>query len=266
MRASRLVSRLPIEGGGTGSVKSNMAYPETADLETSSEAYAQRFAGETGAWFLKVQEEATLRMLAPYPEAAILEIGGGHGQLTGALVEHGYTITVFGSAEICKARVARWVDSRRCSFRAGDLLDLPYEEQTFDVAISYRLLPHVNRWERLLSEAMRVARHAVIVDYPEIRSVNYAAPFLFRFKKNVEGNTRPYTCFRESELLPVFRQGGFARADRFAEFFLPMVLHRKLEAPRLSMLLEKVFRLSGLTGLFGSPVILKMVRVGGRIA
>ena len=61
-------------------------FSETADIETSSDDYAARFAGEIGAWLLKVQEEATLRMLAAYPNAKILDVGGGHGQLTGALI------------------------------------------------------------------------------------------------------------------------------------------------------------------------------------
>lgn len=41
------------------------SFPETADIETASNDYALRFSGEIGAWLLKVQEEATLRMLAP---------------------------------------------------------------------------------------------------------------------------------------------------------------------------------------------------------
>lgn len=52
-------------------------YLETADIETSSEDYASRFAGAVGAWLLKTQEDATLRMLLPYPGATVLDVGGG---------------------------------------------------------------------------------------------------------------------------------------------------------------------------------------------
>ncbi|MGB3514268.1 MAG: hypothetical protein WBA93_34670 [Microcoleaceae cyanobacterium] len=52
--------------------------PETAEIETSSDDYASRFAGNIGAWLLKIQEEATLKMLAPHPNAKILDVGGGH--------------------------------------------------------------------------------------------------------------------------------------------------------------------------------------------
>jgi ubiquinone/menaquinone biosynthesis C-methylase UbiE len=235
-------------------------FPETADIETSSDDYARRFSGKVGTWFLRVQEEATLRMLAPHRGAKILDVGGGHGQLTTALIQHGYQVTVLGSANVCKQRVQKYVDENRCSFKVGNILDLPYPDQTFTVVVSYRLLPHVTRWKQFLAELTRVAQKAVIVDYPAIQSVNAIAPLLFRLKKRLEGNTRPYTSFRESQLLEVFRTHDFIRAERYPEFFLPMALHRTLKLPALSSRLERISRLSGLTALFGSPVILKFIR------
>jgi len=237
-------------------------FPETADIETSSDDYARRFSGKVGNWFLRVQEEATLRMLAPHRGTKILDVGGGHGQLTTTLVQHGYQVTVLGSADVCKQRVRKYVDENRCSFKVGNILDLPYPNQAFDVVVSYRLLPHVTRWKQFLSELTRVAKKAVIVDYPAVQSVNAIAPLLFRLKKRLEGNTRPYTSFRESQLLEVFRTHDFIRADRYPEFFLPMALHRTMKLPVLSSRLERISRLSGLTLLFGSPVILKFIREG----
>jgi ubiquinone/menaquinone biosynthesis C-methylase UbiE len=235
-------------------------FPETADIETSSEDYARRFSGKVGSWFLKVQEEATLRMLASYPGASILDVGGGHGQLTGALIQNGYRVTVLGSADICKMRIQKMADEGRCSFKVGNILDLPYPGQAFDVVVSYRLLPHVARWREFLSELTRVARKAVVVDYPTVWSINYFAPLLFQLKKRMEGNTRSFTSFKESDLFERFESLGFIRADRYPEFFFPMVLHRFLKFPVFSKTAERICRLSGLTYLFGSPVILKLVR------
>jgi ubiquinone/menaquinone biosynthesis C-methylase UbiE len=234
-------------------------FPETADIETSSNDYALRFFGEIGDWLLKVQEEATLGALAPYPNAKVLDVGGGHGQLTNALVQNGYQVTVLGSANICKTRIQSFIDQGLCSFKVGNILDLPYSNQAFDIVVSYRLLPHVTQWRQFLSELARVARQAVIVDYPTVQSVNYIAPYLFQLKKNLEGNTRPFTCFKESELLEVFKSLGFIRAERYPQFFLPMVLHRTVKSPALSRAVERFCRLSGLTSLLGSPVILKVV-------
>jgi len=235
-------------------------FVEAPDVETSSEDYARRFSGKTGAWFLNVQENATMRMVSQYRGATVLDVGGGHGQLAGPLVRNGYQVTVLGSAEECKGRIQHLLDSDSCAFKLGNILNLPYSDQTFDLAISYRLISHVDHWERLLAELTRVARKAVIIDYPTKHSINAIAPHLFNLKKRLEGNTRPFTCFSEAELLEVFGDHGFVFAERFSEFLFPMVLHRSLKSVRSSSAIESIFRSLGITEHFGSPVILKAVR------
>jgi 2-polyprenyl-3-methyl-5-hydroxy-6-metoxy-1,4-benzoquinol methylase len=243
-------------------LSSDSPFSETADIETSSDEYASRFSGEIGKWFLKIQEEATLGMLAPFPQATILDVGGGHGQLTGVLIENNFSVTVIGSAEVCKARIQKHIENPKCSFEVGDVLNLPFDDQEFDVVISYRLLAHVEQWQKFLSELTRVASKSVIIDYPEARSFNALSPFLYDFKKNIEGNTRTYKIFRESDLLPIFKSNNFFRERRFAEFFFPMVLHRKINSLKFSSSVEAISRFLGLTGLLGSPVILEVNRQG----
>jgi 2-polyprenyl-3-methyl-5-hydroxy-6-metoxy-1,4-benzoquinol methylase len=241
-------------------VISTSDFPETADLETSSDDYALRFAGEVGAWLLKIQEEVTLNLLAPYPNAKVLDVGGGHGQITPALIKNGYQVTVLGSSEVCQARIKSFIDANQCQFQVGNVLDLPFPDGTFDVVISYRFLAHIQQWQKFLAELSRVAKQAVIVDYPTVRSVNAIAPQLFKLKKGLEGNTRPFICYRETELISFLEVIGLKRAKRYPQFFLPMVLHRALKMPQLSRFLEGLSRLSGLTYLFGSPVILKLTK------
>lgn len=235
-------------------------FPETPDIVTSSDEYARRFAGPVGQWFLEVQREATLDLLQRYPASRILEVGGGHGQLTGALIDAGHDVTVLGSAEICRRRIAHLVDGGRCAFEVGNMIDLPYSDRSFDVVIGYRLVSHVERWRRLLAEMTRVASRAVIVDYPEKGSVNALAPLLFGFKKRLEGDTRSYGCFRLRDLLQHVQEHGFERGRSRSQFFLPMVAHRTLGRRTVSASVEGLARRTGLTRFFGSPVILEVVR------
>lgn len=233
---------------------------ENADIETSSDEYARRFAGAVGAWFLKTQESATLRMLAPYRGCAVLDVGGGHAQATAALIAHGHHVTVFGSAECCRRRIETFLAAGTCTFASGDLLALPYPDRRFDVVVSYRLLPHVVRWKALLHELGRVAHRALLIDVPTRRSLNRLAPWLFAVKKRLEGNTRSFTLFDERTVLDAAASAGLLAGDRHAQFFLPMVLHRALGMPRLSAASERILRSIGATERFGSPVILKLVR------
>ena len=238
-------------------------YPETADVETSSEDYATRFSGKLGAWFLHIQEKATLKMLAKWPGASILDVGGGHGQLTEPLIRNGYKVTVFGSAPVCQHRIQEWVNNKSCEFETGNILELPFQDKSFDVVISFRLVSHVQQWPKFLSQLSRVARKAVIIDYPSLRSLNYISPMLFNFKKKLEGNTRCYTSFYEDDLVKVFNTNYFIVAERYAQFFLPMVFHRTLKFPALSSFLESFCRWLGLSQLFGSPIIIKFIRKNG---
>jgi 2-polyprenyl-3-methyl-5-hydroxy-6-metoxy-1,4-benzoquinol methylase len=229
--------------------------PEDADVETSSDAYARRFAGAVGAWFLDVQARLTLDLLRPWPGARVLDVGGGHGQTVGPLTDAGHAVTVFGSDPACAARLRPWLERGAAEFCAGDLLALPWGDGAFDVVLAYRLLPHVTRWRALIAELSRVARRAVIVDYPTRRSVNAVADLFFGLKKGVEGDTRPYTVFREAEIGDALRAAGLRTTARRPQFFFPMALHRGLGRAGASRALESAAAALGLVRALGSPVI-----------
>jgi 2-polyprenyl-3-methyl-5-hydroxy-6-metoxy-1,4-benzoquinol methylase len=231
--------------------------PEDADVVTSSAAYARRFSGPVGAWFLEVQARTTLDLLRKWPGASVLDVGGGHGQLLGPLLEAGHDVTVYGSADTCRERIQDRLDGARARFEAGDLVHSRFAPGAFDVVLCYRLLPHVAAWRDLVGELCRLARRAVLVDYPTRRSVNAIADPLFAAKKGVEGDTRPFTVFRDADVEAAFAARGFARTARRPEFFLPMALHRALRAAPLSRAMEGAARGLGLIRALGSPVILR---------
>ena len=233
---------------------------EDADVETSSDGYARRFAGPVGRFFLDVQARATLELLGPWPRASVLDVGGGHGQVPGPLVDAGYEVTVYGSAPICEDRVRPWTESGRARFRAGDLLKAPFADRSFDIVLSYRLLPHVVRWPELIAELSRLARRAVLVDYPTSRSANAVADRLFGLKKHVEGDTRPFRVFRDDEVTGAFASAGFRSTGRRPQFFVPMAVHRALRVAAISRGLERAAAALGLTSGFGSPVLARFER------
>ena len=230
---------------------------ETADIETASDDYASRFAGPVGEYFLDVQAQLTLELLRDLPGAAVLDVGGGHAQLTMPLASNGYDVTVTGSADICRARLDKYCTEGSFKYITCDCLNLPFADDQFDVVMAFRLLPHAVQWQRLVKEMCRVAGKAVIFDYPDKRSANILYDFLFDLKKNIEGNTRTYTLFSRKEIHDTLAKNNFDVQQFRPEFFVPMVVHRKLKNPRLSRLVENFFRLAGLTGLFGSPIILR---------
>lgn len=231
-------------------------YPETADIETASEDYAQRFAGSVGEWMLKVQELIVLSWIKTLRTGStVLDVGGGHGQLAVPLAKAGYNVTVLGSSDECAERIQPEIDAGRIMFHTGNVIDLPFPDRSFDVVLSIRLLPHCKMWPVLIKEMCRVTRKSVIVDYPVKRGLNSLSGAFFGLKKKIEGNTRPYALFKDSEIVNEFGKNHFGLKSRQPQFCVPMAFHRLLQCSAMSSGLESFCGAVGLTHLFGSPML-----------
>ncbi len=140
-------------------------------------------------------------------------------------------------------------------FLSADLIDPGLPDRSFDAVVCYRLLPHARRWPDLVARLSRLARRAVLVDYPTRRSLNAAAELFFGMKQGIEKDTRPFRVFRDAEIAGAFAASGFHRTARRPQFLFPMALHRASGSAGLTRALERAARAAGLTQLFGSPVI-----------
>jgi SAM-dependent methyltransferase len=233
---------------------------ETPDIETASESYARRFAGAAGRYLLAEQEAAIRAVLGDWRGGSVLDVGGGHGQLTPLLRSLTRDVLVFGSDARGLERVRR--DFPDCATAAGDLLALPFAPRSFDVVVAVRLLPHVWDWPRLIAELCRVARSTVVVDYPRTIGFNALTPILFPLKKRLEGNTRHYRNFRDAELDEALRECGFEATCRRPQFLLPMVVHRRTHSFAPLRALEHAAKVLRVTDRYGSPVVLRADRRG----
>lgn len=234
---------------------------ETADIETATADYATRFSGAAGEYFLAEQAAITLALMRQLPGARVLDVGGGHAQLAEPLVKNGYDVTVTGSDDSCRMRLDQRLAPGSFTYLTCDSLSLPFADRSFDVVMAFRLLPHVSRWREIIAELCRVADKCVIVDYPDRRSTNILYELLFTMKKKMEGNTRPFTLFSRSDIAAAMAINGFAPPLFKPEFLLPMVVHRKVGNKALSTAVETCCRFTGLTQLFGSPIIVRSDRL-----
>lgn len=231
------------------------------DIETASADYARRFSSVSGEWLLQVQSTGIKVLLKRcFKVGTALDVGAGHGQLIDTLIEAGYKLSIHASTEQCFELIRPRIEANKIEIIVSPCLDIAVAARQFDLVTSVRLLSHISDWRRLIGELCRIANEAVIIDYPVNCSINALTPLLFNLKRSLEGNTRSYTLFNESEVIREFRRHGFVLADRYAQFFWPMVLHRALKNRSLSRLLESVPRLIGLSRLFGSPVLGVFVR------
>jgi SAM-dependent methyltransferase len=238
-----------------------MAPREDADITSSSDDYARRFTGAVGRWFMETQTRITLELLRVLPiGASILDVGGGHAQITPPLVEAGYEVTVAGSDPVCSTRLGPWIADGRCRFHAVNLQALPFPERSFDAVVCLRLLPHSVSWIDLIGQLCRVARRSVVLDYPSLRSANVVSAYFFGLKRGIELNTRAFKTFTPQQIQAAFSRYGYVVRVQRPQFLVPMVLHRAANRAVLSKAVELPGRILGLTRWFGSPVIARADR------
>lgn len=233
------------------------------DVETSSDAYANRFSGEAGAYLLKVQSEGLESLLrrskGAEPIQSALDVGGGHGQLIDSLLRTGAKVTVLGSDNRCGERIRSSQYANQVAFARGELLSAPFEDGSFDLVTSIRLLAHMTHWHVLIAELCRVARRHVIVDYPTLVGLNALALPAHPIKRAIEKDTRTYRSFWPWQINRVFARHGFRPSGTYKQFVVPMGLHR-MAGTRIAPV-EQALRTTGITRLTGNPVLARFDRV-----
>lgn len=227
------------------------------DIASSTDAYALRFSGPAGTWLLERQTAAISELMAPWPKATVLDVGGGHAQVTPPLTEAGHEVTTLVSCSEAAERLMR-VTACTAQIVIGDLCGAPLPEASVDVVVSVRMMAHVENWQLFLAGLCRVAREAVIIDFPIPSGANGLAPLLFGAKKKIEKDTRHFRNIPREEVTRVLAENGFRTDAHVGQFVLPMALHRALKRPGLSRRLEAL--LAPLAPRFGNPVILRARR------
>jgi ubiquinone/menaquinone biosynthesis C-methylase UbiE len=225
------------------------------DIATSSDDYAKRFSREVGKWFLSVQAEGVRKLLEHLGASSLLEVGGGHAQLTESLMADSHRTVVQGSDPSCAVRLRRIYSSQEVPFVCSSLEQLPFDDMQFDIVVTVRTMAHVPDPRAFLTECCRVAKSAVLIDYPSCRSINLLGEMMFGLKNKVEKDTRPYRSFKLEEIAEIFRSSGFREAGSIPQFFWPMALHRFHKSSSLSRVLETIPRSVGFTHLLGSPIL-----------
>jgi SAM-dependent methyltransferase len=236
----------------------------TPDVHTASPEYAKRFDGPVGEWMLDRQTvglKDLLRYMAEQSECArlrVLDVGGGHGQLTRTLLDAGHEVVVQGSSAVCFRHLRpAHPDLKSCV--ASSLWRLPFAEDSFDLVIGVRLLGHVRAWQALIAEMSRVSRRWVAVEFARTHGIFDMGPLgrgLFSLKRRIERTPRPFYSYSENVVAEALEECGLQVARVDAQFVLPVFLHRACARPRISAAIERALARAGAGNRVRSPVLM----------
>lgn len=230
------------------------AFTDCPDVHTSSEIYAKRFSSPAGRYLLDVQTTIVRDMLRPWPGASVLDIGGGHGQISTPLAADGYRVTALASTPSAFGRPASQ-GSGKITCVSGDLLRPPFADKSFDVVTAIRLMAHMKEWPQLLEASCRIARTAVIVDFAIPGGANRLADAFFPAKKWLEGDTRRFAVIDAAAVSKAFADSGFRIERSTGQFVFPMAVHRALNTPIISKTIEATARAIPFAASIANPVL-----------
>lgn len=102
-----------------------------------------------------------------------LEVGCGRGSLSAYFADNGWDCTLLDLSEaaIQQAQSAFKSADLAASFDVGDCLNLPYEDDSYDLAFSIGLLEHFKDFNKVIQEQVRVL-------VPEGLFIGYVVPYL----------------------------------------------------------------------------------------
>jgi ubiquinone/menaquinone biosynthesis C-methylase UbiE/DNA-binding transcriptional ArsR family regulator len=116
-------------------------------------------------------EQVIVQALGPEPIPLLLDLGTGTGrmlELLGKTVGRGMGVDLSHEMlTVARANIAR-AGLRHCTVQQGDLLDLPFPVDTFDVVIVHQVLHLLDQPEVALAEAARVLKpggRLLVVDF-----------------------------------------------------------------------------------------------------
>ena len=95
-------------------------------------------------------------------EARILEVGCGAGSMTAALARRGYRVDAIDSSEamvrLTRERTDELDLGKRVTVAAGDVHELPFGDDVFDVVVALGVIPWLHSPPRGMSEMARVMK------------------------------------------------------------------------------------------------------------
>ena len=146
------------------------------------------------------QTRAMLLQLDNLSNKAILDIGGGTGQLAHLLQKRGGRVWLLDASEAMLRLAKRKLPDERIVF--GDAAALPFPEGFFDVAIIANALHHFSNQADALEESCRVLRSGGTLAVVEFNRKHPFARALEHLERLLGEDSRFFTPERLQALLP----------------------------------------------------------------
>lgn len=165
----------------------------------------------------------------------VLDAGCGEGVLSSMMAEKGAEVVGVDLSVPNIEAAKKYAGKVRVSFLTGDVENLPFNDNSFDIVVSSHVLEHIPDFNQGLREVMRVTKKRAVIAIPTILNpcswVQVGGGW-FYLKGPRSFAALPYGFLKMLWALLTFQEGvdeSYAGADVPHVFRFPFVMKRKIK-------------------------------------
>jgi len=179
----------------------------------------KRFIASDQHWWFAVRRELTLRLVLKYlkPGSTILDAGSGSGDVAVIADKNGYRVIC---VDVSKKAVEK-CQKKGLEAIHGDLMDLPFQDEVFDLILALDVIEHVHDDNKALVEMNRTLKQdgILIINVPAFKCL---------WSPHDEAN-KHFRRYERKEIITKLKSTNFKPIKRFYwnnALYLPAMLVR----------------------------------------
>ncbi len=238
------------------------SYAIYSDPNFAGQFDQSHFGGPIGQLVAEKEERVLLDFVGDLHGKTVLDVGTGTGRVALSLASNGAQVTgVDASSEMLKVARTRLATAKmNVTFLPGDAHSLAFPDQSFDIAVSMRMLMHTINWRDCLAELCRVSRRRVVFDYPPTWSAPALQVGMRRAAKLTGRNVETYRVIGTAAVRSVLTANGFDILRVHRQFVLPIAFHKLIGSRAFTEGVERILAAVGLLRFFGAPLTIAAER------
>jgi len=212
-------------------------------FDTWPEKYDHWFKTPIGRLVKTYERELLMDLLRPGPAETILDAGCGTGIFTLDMLGAGPRVVAMDVSLPMLGRAGEKAAHRPISFVAGDMMALPFADETFDKVVSVTALEFTEDGKGALGELFRVTKHQ---GWIVVATLNSLSPWAAR--RTAQARKKPDSIFKKA----IFRSPEEIAAIAPVDGLIQTAVHfQKDDEPERAKRIELEGRARGLeTGAF----------------
>jgi len=214
----------------------------TRPSETSNQSFydvdstsydQQRWQSKAGAMTNRAQQRILQSLCADWANQRVLEVGPGTARFTVPLLRKGNRMTLLdlsaGMLAVAQQNItAAGLDENVADWVEGSVYELPFDDDSFDHAISLNVFNHLERPGEALKQLARVIRPGatLLFNYANLQSYYWPAARRINQRKKAVGQDVYSTWERPGEMRQAIREAGLELVQQLGHVHVPRGLEK----------------------------------------